>query len=123
MPFGLGNSPLHNQIIATTAALGAGGSFTSPSQDFLNFEAMGVSVFVTAGAGALNVTVSIENSTDGVTFRNVDTINITGGVGASGTLNRVYAVTRRFMRCSVANADLANALAATELVLTQKAFS
>ena len=107
----------------TTTPLGAGGSFTSTARDYTNFEAMGVSVFVEAGAGALDVDVIIQQSTDNVTFRDVETVPLSGGVGASASLNRVYSVTRIWNRVRVVNNDGANALTVTEVVTMQKPIS
>lgn len=106
--------------VETTAALGSGGSFTSTGRDLINYQGFGVSVFVTAGAGSLDVDVLVENSQDNITYREVETVNLTGGVGTSASFNRVYDTTRQFYRVTLTNNDGANALATTELMTLQK---
>ena len=104
------------QNTESTAALGAGATFVGSSRDCINYESFGISVYVKAGAGSLSVTVLVENSTDGVTFRTVDSVTLSGGVGAAAQLNRVYSVCREFYRVSVTNGDGANALTNTEVI-------
>lgn len=110
-----------DQAIETTTPLAAGAAFAGASRDCDKFESFGISAFVTAGVGALDVTVLVENSSDGgVTYRFVDSVNLVGGVGASASLNRVYSVTRQHYRVSITNNDGVNALTVTELVSMRK---
>lgn len=110
-----------DQVVETVVPLASGVTFTGGSRDCDKFESFGVSVFVTAGAGALNVTVAVENSSDGgVTWRPVDSVVLAGGVGASASFNRVYSVTRQHYRAKVTNNDGVNADAVTELVTMRK---
>ena len=110
------------QHIETTAALGAGASFTSPSRDYINFESMSISVFLTAGGVGTNVDIIVENSNDGVTFRQSDLINVVLAAAQSQSVNRVYSVSREFNRVSLVN-NTANAMAATELTIMRKPIS
>jgi len=112
------------QNVETTAALAGSGTFTSTARDYLNFEGDGVSVFIQRSAADTNVDVFIENSSDGgVTFRNVETLNLAVTAAApTATLNRIYGVTRRHNRVRLVN-NTANALLATELVTMQKPIS
>lgn len=110
-----------SQNIETIVALAAATTFNGAARACATNESFGVSAFVQAGVGALDVTVLVENSSDGgVTWREVDTIKLVGGVGESRTLNRTYSTTRNHYRASITNNDAVNALAATELVTMQK---
>lgn len=102
-------------IIESVAPLGAGATFTGAAHDCTNFESFGISVLAKAGAGSLDATVVVENSFDGLTWEPVDSVTLSGGVGAQSALNRVYSVTRQFYRVSVTNNDGANALATTQV--------
>lgn len=105
------------QNVETSAPLGAGASAVGSSRDCINYESFGISAYVAPSAGqVLDVTVLVENSTDGVTFRTVDTINLSGAADAAAQLNRVYSVCREFYRVTVTNNDGAHALSATELI-------
>jgi hypothetical protein len=91
------------------------------SRDCILYESFGISCFVKAGAGSLNVTVLVENSLDGATWDPVDTIQMVDpAIGAGQSLNRVYSVTRQFYRVSAKNNDAVNALAVTRLVDMRK---
>lgn len=115
------NGVEQDQAIETVAPLGAGATFTGAARDCDDFESFGISVFVTAGVGALNATVTVENSSDGgVTFRSVESVNLVGAAGASETFNRVYSVTRTHYRVKITNNDGVNALTATELISMRK---
>jgi len=107
-------------VTDTTTALAAGASFTTGSKDMKNHADLGVNVFVTAGAGSLNVTVELQESFDGATFRVFDTVTLTGAAGASASLARLYSATRRYMRVRVVNNDAGNALAVTEVGTVRK---
>lgn len=105
----------------TVAPLGAGATFNGADRDCENYESFGISVFLDPDAGqALNCSVVVENSIDGVTWRTVDTISVAGAADASSTLNRVYSVTRKFYRVSVTNNDGGNPLDATEVISMMK---
>jgi len=107
---------VQTQTVETIAPLGAGASKVGVSHDCINFESYGISVFVIAGVGALNVTVLVENSVNGATWRPTDSVTLSGAAGATGVLNRVYSVTREFYRVTVTNNDGVNALATTEMI-------
>jgi hypothetical protein len=109
------------QNTESVAPLGAGASVAGASRDCINYESFGISVFLTPQvAAALNATALVENSRDGVTWRTVDSVPMSGAAGVSVALNRVYSVTREFYRVSVTNNDGANALLATEVISMQK---
>jgi len=109
-------------LVETTAALGADATFTSPARDCLTFRRFGVSVFAQRGGANTNVTIVVENSDDGVTFRTVQSMNfIVNPAGPTVTFNNTYDATRRFMRVRVSN-NTANALAATEVSVMRKPF-
>lgn len=112
------------QNIETVEPLVAGASFTGAARDMLKYESFGISAYVDAKpAAAPNVTVIVENSSDGgTTWREVDSVTLTGGgaAGATDKLNRVYSVTRRHYRARLVNNDAVNALDVTELVTMQK---
>lgn len=104
------------QNIETVTPLGAGGTVSGASRDCLSYESFGVSVFLDPDAGqALNCTLLVENSSDGVTWRTVDSVTLAGAADATVVLNRVYSVCRRYYRASLTNNDALNALDATEL--------
>lgn len=108
---------IQQQNIETIAPLAGGATFNGAPRNCLTFESFGISAYAEAAAGSLDVTVLVENSSDGgVTFREVDTVKLVAGVGESRTLNRVYSVTRQHYRVSIINNDAVNALAATELI-------
>lgn len=112
------------QNIETTAALGAGGSFTSTERVNRFFESFAISLFLEAGASAMDVDVFVEQRQDGgATWRILDQFNLSAPAGDSVSVDRVYSVTRERARVRLVNNDGANALAATELVLTQKPWS
>jgi hypothetical protein len=112
------------QNVETTAALGGGASFSSPTRNYTHFETMGISVFVQRSVADTNVDVIIENSSDGgVTWREVDRVNLAvTAASPTATANRTYAVTRLDMRVRLVN-NTANALLATELITMQKVIS
>jgi hypothetical protein len=104
------------QTPETVTPLDPSETFNGADHDCENYESFGVSIYVKAGVGSLNATVLVENSSDGVTWRTVDTVSLAGAVGAEAQLNRVYSVTRQFYRVSVTNNDNTNALDETEVV-------
>jgi hypothetical protein len=109
------------QNTESVAALGAGATVTGSSRDCINYESFGISVFLDPLAGqAINVTVLVENSRDGVTFRQVDSVTLVGATDANMYLNRVYSATRQYYRVSLINNDATHALTSTELISMQK---
>ncbi len=109
------------QNVESVAALGAGATVNGASRDCINYESFGISVFLDPLAGqAINVTVLVENSRDGVTFRQVDSVTLVGATDANMYLNRVYSATRQYYRVSLINNDGAHALTGTELISMQK---
>lgn len=115
------NGVTQSQAEETVAALGAGATFTGTARDCLLYESFGISVFLDPLAGqSLNVTVLVENSTDGVTFRQVDSVTLSGSADVNQYLNRVYSVTRQYYRVSLTNNDGAHALTATEVISMRK---
>jgi hypothetical protein len=108
---------LQVQNVETTTPLGAGATVNGASRDCEVYESFGISVYLDPAAGeALDASVVVENSIDGVTWREVDTVPISGAADATVQLNRVYSVTRQFYRVSVVNNDMSNAMDATEVV-------
>jgi len=112
------------QHIETETALIGSGSFTSTARDYLNYESMGVSVFIERDTADTNVDVTIEHSKDGTTnWRTVEVVNCPVTAAApTYKLDRVYAVTRRYYRVKLEN-KTANALKTTDLVVMQKPIS
>jgi len=77
------------QFVEPTTLLGAGAIYTGISRDCLGYSDFTVSVFTNV-AGILY----LENSSDGITWRQYDEVGISAGV----SMNRVYSVTRRYNR-------------------------
>lgn len=101
--------------------LGAGATLTGASRDCISYESFGVSVYLDPTAGqAVNVTVLVENSRDGSTWRQVDSVLLSGAVDANVPFNRVYSVTREYYRVSLINNDGAHGLTISELISMQK---
>lgn len=109
------------QNTETTTPLAAAGTVTGAARDCLSYESFGVSVYLDPDAGqALNVTLNVQNSIDGVTWRTVDTVALAGAADATVVLNRVYSVCRRYYRAQLVNNDGSNGLDATELITMLK---
>lgn len=99
----------------TVAALGAAGTFAGVSKDCLSYGGYGITCWIQRGAADANVDVIVEESDDGVTWREVDRVNL--AVTAAQTedkVGRVYSPLRQYMRTRLVN-NTANALAGTEL--------
>lgn len=109
------------QAVETTTPLAGGATFTGAAQDCINFESFGISVFISRLAADTNIDVIVENSSDGgVTFRQVDIVNLpVTPANPTRILNRVYSVTRQRYRVKLVN-NTANALAATECISMRK---
>lgn len=108
------------QNIESVAPLGAGITFAGAARDCLLFESYGISVLLDPASGkAVACTVLVENSTNGITFREVDSFSVAGAVDATKTVNRVYSVCRQYYRVSVTN-NGADTLTATEVISMQK---
>lgn len=106
------------QVVETVTPLGVSGTFTGAAKDCSRVGRFGVSVYVERDTVDTNVDVFIENSDDGVTFRQVeDPTNLVVAAGNPDELNKTFVPTRRFMRFRLVN-NTANALAATEGIST-----
>lgn len=116
------------QNVETVDPLAASGSFVGAARNCLNYESFGISVYLASDVAgvAIDATAFVENSADGVTWRIVDTILLTGPAPVAPaladpiTLNRVYSVCRQYYRVSIENNDGTNALSATEVISMQK---
>lgn len=116
------NSSVGSQEITvdTTAPLGGNATFTSSTKDSEGWPYFSISVYVERNVADTNVDATVENSNDGVTWRVQDRTNLQ--LTASQPvqiLNRVYSITRRYIRVRLVN-NTANALAGTELTTIQK---
>ena len=104
----------------TTAAIGPSASFTSAVFDCEGFESFAISIFLQRNVADTDVDYFVENSLDGITFRQVDTKNLPLSTAEpTQIVNRVYSVTRSFMRVRLVN-NTVNGLLATELIVGQK---
>jgi len=106
------------QSIATTAALGGSGTFTTPSYDCQSYAGFAASLNIQRAVADTNVQVVVEHSYDNAHWFAVDTLDlgVTAAIPAAG-LSRVYAPVRRYMRVTITNLTL-NPLTTTELVIT-----
>lgn len=116
-----------NQQVQTVEALpllASLASFNGSEQDSINFEAFSASLTL---ASTLGTTVTIrfqERASGAATFRDADVISglVIPVGGALINLDRVWSVTRRFVRIRVENTG-ANALTTAELVTMRKPIS
>jgi len=110
------------QNIETTTPINHTDTFVGAARDCLQYESFGISVYLEPDAGqTVDATVLVENSSDGVTWRQVDSFSLNGAAAdAAAQVNRVYSVTRRYYRVSVTNDDVTNDLTVSEVNSMQK---
>lgn len=111
------------QTIETTAALAAGATFNGAEHDCLNFESFGISVYAERGAADTALTITVQQRAAqagaGSTWRPLDTITLNLiGVGDTDRADRVYSVTRRFVRLVLTNG--AGAITTIEAISLRK---
>lgn len=111
------------QSIETTAALGASATFTGTEFNNINYEAMGISVYLMGGGVDTTVTVTFQQSQAAAgTKRPADSVILNVAAGANVYFDRIWHITRQYGQVTLTN-NTANALAATEVIAMRKAIS
>ncbi|MGI0149199.1 MAG: hypothetical protein ACREDF_06680, partial [Thermoplasmata archaeon] len=97
--------------------------FDGSEQDSIDHEAFSASLTVASTLGTTIVVRFQQRATGAATFRNADSITLPVPVGgALVNFDRVWSVSRRFVRIQVENTG-ANPLTTAELVVMQKPIS
>jgi len=112
------------QTVEAIPLLAGGASFNGSEQDSINHESFSASLTVAAGPGATTIKIIFQERASGAaTFRDADSFTTAvPGSGALVNFNRVWSVTRQFVRVRVENTG-ANALTTAELVTMRKPIS